>query len=267
MLKELTFAKYLNYKDFILKDFINKNQPKSNLINEEQLFMQGYDIINNKLNNFILPKSKNFREQLMHPDGKINIRMLSLLHLILIEQDYVKKIYINEKVTNFFSYFKTFFKNIIGSEYCGENFKSGEIINGVLHQDLEQLSFADNEFDIVVSSEVLEHVSDYNKCLKEIHRVLKEGGECYMTFPFVANSEKHTIRAYKNEKGNIIHLMQPEYHGDPLSSSGSFCFRYFGWQILEEAKNLGFKEVFVYHIYDPKFCYIAHNLMVFKFQK
>ena len=60
MLKELTFAKYLNYKDFILKDFINKNQPKSNLINEEQLFMQGYDIINNKLNNFILPKSKNF---------------------------------------------------------------------------------------------------------------------------------------------------------------------------------------------------------------
>lgn len=110
MLKELTFAKYLNYKDFILKDLINKNQPKSNLINEEQLFMQGYDIVNNKLNNFILPKSQNFREQLKHPDGKINIRMLSLLHLILIEQDYGKKIYINEKVTNFFSYFENFLK-------------------------------------------------------------------------------------------------------------------------------------------------------------
>ena len=176
MLKELTFAKYLNYQDFILKDFIKKNQSRSNLIDEDKMFMQGYDIINNKLNNFILPKSKNFREQLMHPDGKINIRMLSLLHLILIEQHYGKKIYLNEKVTNFFSYFKTFFKNIIGSEYYGENFKSGEIINGVLHQDLEQLSFAHNEFDIVVSSEVLEHVSDYNKCLKEIHRVLKEGG-------------------------------------------------------------------------------------------
>ena len=60
MLKDLIFTKYFNCKDFILKDFINKNQPESNLINEEQLFMQGYDIINNKLNNFILPKSKNF---------------------------------------------------------------------------------------------------------------------------------------------------------------------------------------------------------------
>ena len=52
-----------------------------------------------------------------------------------------------------------------------------------------------------------------------------------------------------------------------LSSSGSFCFRYFGWQILEEAKNLGFKEASAYHIYDPKFCYIANDLIVFKFQK
>ena len=32
MVKDLIFAKYLNYKDFILKDFINKNQPESNLI-------------------------------------------------------------------------------------------------------------------------------------------------------------------------------------------------------------------------------------------
>jgi hypothetical protein len=52
-----------------------------------------------------------------------------------------------------------------------------------------------------------------------------------------------------------------------LSSSGSFRFRYFGWQILEEAKNLDFKEASVYYIYDPKFCYIANDLIVFKFQK
>jgi hypothetical protein len=39
MLKELTFAKYLNYQDFILKDFIKKNQSRSNLIDEDKMFM------------------------------------------------------------------------------------------------------------------------------------------------------------------------------------------------------------------------------------
>lgn len=267
MLKKLIFAKYLDYNEFISSNFIKKNKLKHSYIEDGKFTMEGYDIINAKLNSFILPKDKNFfREQLMHPE-KINIRMLSLLHLILIEQDTSRSLYITEKITNLFRCFEKFFNNIVGSEYYGENFKSGEFVNGILHQDLEQLSFDDGQFNIVVSSEVLEHVSDYQKCLKEMNRVLKKGGACYMTFPFTSDKIKHSIRAYKNELGKIIHILTPEYHGDPLNNLGSFCFRYFGWQILEEAKSIGFKEASVYHIYDPKFCYIAEDLFIFKFQK
>lgn len=39
-----------------------------------------------------------------------------------------------------------------------------------------QLPFADNTFDKVICSEVLEHIPDYEGALKEIERVLKPGG-------------------------------------------------------------------------------------------
>jgi len=41
------------------------------------------------------------------------------------------------------------------------------------------LNFSDNSFDVVVSSHVYEHVSDAERLLSEIYRVLKPGGICY----------------------------------------------------------------------------------------
>jgi 2-polyprenyl-6-hydroxyphenyl methylase/3-demethylubiquinone-9 3-methyltransferase len=46
------------------------------------------------------------------------------------------------------------------------------------------LPFADGSFDVVVSSEVIEHVFDVDGYLREIHRVLKPGGVFGLTCPF-----------------------------------------------------------------------------------
>lgn len=45
-----------------------------------------------------------------------------------------------------------------------------------LHGDATQLPFQDEEFDLVVSTQVLEYVPDVNAALVEFHRVLKSGG-------------------------------------------------------------------------------------------
>jgi SAM-dependent methyltransferase len=47
------------------------------------------------------------------------------------------------------------------------------------------LPFADNEFDAVLSSQVLEHVPSIHNSLKEIYRVLKPGGQVLLSLPFV----------------------------------------------------------------------------------
>ncbi|MGQ4648731.1 methyltransferase domain-containing protein [Lyngbya aestuarii] len=47
------------------------------------------------------------------------------------------------------------------------------------------LPFLDNEFDIVLCTEVLEHVADTRSAISEIYRVLKPGGKLILTTPFI----------------------------------------------------------------------------------
>jgi len=49
--------------------------------------------------------------------------------------------------------------------------------------DAEALTFADNSFDIIFMTEVLEHMLDYGKALSEVHRVLKPGGTFIVSVP------------------------------------------------------------------------------------
>ena len=62
-----------------------------------------------------------------------------------------------------------------------------------------------------------------------------------VTVPFCWTSDDHVIRAVMREGGEIQHLLEPEFHGNPLDMErGSLCFRYFGWQILDELRGAGF---------------------------
>ncbi len=45
--------------------------------------------------------------------------------------------------------------------------------------DAMNLSFSDNSFDVVICSQIYEHVPDAKKMLAEIYRVLDSGGVCY----------------------------------------------------------------------------------------
>lgn len=71
-------------------------------------------------------------------------------------------------------------------EYVGLDFKktAGERIG---HADIIgsalDLPFADNFFDTVLSTEVLEHVPSPEQMIKEIHRVLRPGGYVILTTP------------------------------------------------------------------------------------
>ena len=52
------------------------------------------------------------------------------------------------------------------------------------------IPYDDNSFDIVICTEVMEHVVDPEKLLSEIHRVLKIGGRIFFSMPFVWNEHE-----------------------------------------------------------------------------
>ena len=49
--------------------------------------------------------------------------------------------------------------------------------------DICRLPFPDGEFDLVLATDVIEHVDDDSSALREIHRVLKPGGRVLITVP------------------------------------------------------------------------------------
>ena len=88
-----------------------------------------------------------------------------------------------------------------------------------LQGSIHNLPFQDNELDVVICSEVLEHLEDYNKAIQEIHRVLKPGGYflasvpsflpekiCWMLSKEYQNMPGGHVRIFK--KSNILKVMQ-----------------------------------------------------------
>jgi len=65
----------------------------------------------------------------------------------------------------------------------GVDIKSCKSISDFKKGDSCNLPFDDNSFDVVVSLETLEHVSDLDNTLDEIKRVLKPGGFLILSTP------------------------------------------------------------------------------------
>jgi ubiquinone/menaquinone biosynthesis C-methylase UbiE len=66
-----------------------------------------------------------------------------------------------------------------------ENYKVKNNINNLFFQaaSLERLPFTNNFFDKIICAEILEHVFNKNTALKELIRVLKQGGFLVVTVP------------------------------------------------------------------------------------
>lgn len=128
-------------------------------------------------------------------------------------------------------------KNYIVSEFHPD-VPFGQEINGVRNENLEALTFADESLDAVITSEVLEHVSDLSKALSEIHRVLKTGGHHIFTIPVDYGRDSIRVRAVVGA-GGVEHLCPPAIHGDDITS-GVLAFRDFGRDVAAVMQEYGF---------------------------
>ena len=64
-----------------------------------------------------------------------------------------------------------------------------EMIDGVEQTDITALKYADQSFDLVICSHVLEHVPDDRLAMREVMRVLKPGGKAILLAPFAIDGQ------------------------------------------------------------------------------
>jgi SAM-dependent methyltransferase len=178
------------------------------------------------------------------------------------------KIYATEAVTPFALRLRGFFAKFIGSEYAETEAQRDELFP-IPCEDLQRLSFPNDAFHLVTTNEVLEHVPSIDAALGEVHRVLRDGGWHIGTAPFAMGQYESVTKA-KLQDGKIIHLTEPEYHGNPVDERGSLVFQIPGWDILDRAKAVGFRDAHVKYILSPQHACLssdAGGIFVFCLQK
>jgi ubiquinone/menaquinone biosynthesis C-methylase UbiE len=126
--------------------------------------------------------------------------------------------------------------NYICSEYL-DGVLPGRTKKGIRCEDLTKLTFDDNKFDLVITQDVLEHIPDPMQAFFEIKRVLKSGGYHIFTVPM--HEGRITVKRAEIRDNEVINMMPPVHHGDPLRSLGALVYTDFGDDIQEKLFAIG----------------------------
>lgn len=102
--------------------------------------------------------------------------------------------------------------------------------------DIENTQLPDESYDVIICNHVLEHVSDYHKALKELHRIVTADGMIIISFPMDLKLDSvYEDSSIADEKGRIEHFGQSDhlrvFGRDSASMLEGFGFR------VEEIKS------------------------------
>jgi len=109
----------------------------------------------------------------------------------------------------------------------------GTVRNGIRCESLEAQTFPAERFDLVITQDVMEHVFDPARAYAEIYRTLRPGGYHIHTTPIYKSLVHSEQKAVLKENGQIEHLAEPEYHGNPISGDGALVTYHYGYDLAE----------------------------------
>lgn len=208
--------------------------------------------------------SKNYeiplRESLLCEGCGSNSRQRASARILFESVDTARSdVYLTEQASAFYLHLKRRCRRLRGSEFTADwrqrlRLSKWLSRNGAPEwlrcEDVTRLSFADRSLNALVSLDVLEHVSDYQRALTEFRRVLRPGGALVLTVPFYSDHADNLLLA-RVENNAVTYLQPPEFHGDPLSG-GVLCFHHFGWALLTQMRVAGFAKAEALRIRDTQ---------------
>lgn len=122
-------------------------------------------------------------------------------------------------------------RSVVVSEYVA-GAELGVAEGGVVRQDLQRLTWADASFDIVVTSEVFEHVAHPWTAFDEVRRVLRTGGRHIFTVPDTGDEPTRSRASLPT----VLHM-------DGSSTEGIAVVTDFGRDLAERLRAHGFETI------------------------
>jgi SAM-dependent methyltransferase len=114
----------------------------------------------------------------------------------------------------------------IATDFDPTLLKGSTLRGDVRNENLEDQTFPDECFDLVVSLDVMEHVNKPDRAVREVWRTLKQGGAYVFTTPTWSDQPVSRRRAEYLPGGEIRHLAEPEYHGGSSGERSLVTFTY-----------------------------------------
>jgi len=98
-------------------------------------------------------------------------------------------------------------KNVDSIEYFSSDYEDEFIAE--YHHDITNIDCGDDTFDLIICYHILEHIIEDEKAMRELHRVLRPGGICFIQTPFQKgkdiyedysiDSEEERLKAFGQE--------------------------------------------------------------------
>jgi SAM-dependent methyltransferase len=128
----------------------------------------------------------------------------------------------------------------------------GAFKDGIRSENIESLTFEDGSIDLFITQDVLEHVFNPDTAVREINRVLRRGGVHLFTTPKYRDVAKTCRRAQLGPDGSIVHIADPDYHGNPVGDGRSLVTFNFGSDFEELLSEWTGRPVQVFHTKDRR---------------
>jgi|NGEPerStandDraft_6_1074524.scaffolds.fasta_scaffold09691_4 SAM-dependent methyltransferase len=112
------------------------------------------------------------------------------------------------------------------------------------------LSYADETFDLVITSDTLEHIPDVDQALRATYRVLRPRGAHVFSVPVVW--DRPTRQRARLDGSVLTHLLPPSYHGASAEARADFLvFNEFGGDFVDRCIAAGFEVELLRDAHNP----------------
>ena len=102
--------------------------------------------------------------------------------------------------------------------------------------DFQKLHYANDAFDMVIASDVFEHIRRDDDAMRELYRVLRPGGELVLTVPY-DHERPQTLQRVDTSGPSDVHLLPPQYHG---GGGHTLAYREYGRDLVLLMERAGF---------------------------